>query len=392
MLEQVLEDRTITLRPTTAFVALDALRANLRAIRARVGDRVRIMAVVKANAYGHGLIRTARELLVAGADELGVAFLEEGIALRRAGVTAPILVLGGIIGRQVTHYLEHDLAITAASPFKLRQIEEIAAARGVRAKVHLKIDTGMERIGIHWDHADALFSAAAEARFSDVLGVFSHFSTSDEADPTHTRIQLERFLEATSWFSRNSLPTPPLHIANSGAILQHPDTFFEMVRPGALLYGFYPSEEVRRTVEVRPALSLVTRVVFFKVVRPNDPVGYGRKFRPARATRVVTLPVGYGDGYSRALGGRASVLLGGHRYPAVGSVTMDAIMVDVGSGSAYVGDEAVLIGRQGSEEITAEELAGLIGTIPYEVLTSIGARVPRVYLEPGEERSKYLSD
>ncbi|MBI2372596.1 MAG: alanine racemase [Deltaproteobacteria bacterium] len=393
MLEEVLEDRTITLRPTTAFVSLEALRGNLAAIRQRVGPGVRTMAVVKANAYGHGLIRTALELVRAGADELGVAFVEEGIALRRAGITTPILVLGGIIGGQIAHYLEHDLAITAASPFKLRQIEEVAAAMKRRAKVHLKLDTGMERIGIHWDHASALFEAASEARWSDVLGVFSHFSTSDEADLTHTKLQLERFLEALDWYRRTSVPMPARHIANSGGILQHPESFFEMVRPGALLYGFYPSHETDRTaVAVFPALSLVTRVVYFKVVRAKDPVGYGRKFRPDRPTRVVTLPVGYGDGYSRSLGDKAFVLVGGLRYPVIGSVTMDAIMVAIGDGTAYVGDEAVLIGRQGREEVGVEELADLVGTIPYEILTSIGARVPRIYLEPGEDRAKYLAE
>ena len=376
----MIDDDAIVLRPTTAYVDLKALRSNVRAIRASVGS-ARIMGIVKANAYGHGLIRTAKEILAAGVDQLGVAFLEEGIALRRAGIDAPILVLGGIIGNQINHFLEFDLAMTASSPYKLQQIEEMAAAAKTRAKIHLKVDTGMERIGIHWDTADKLFEAAIRVKHCDLLGVFTHFASSDSADPAYTKLQLERFEEALSFFTKHGLPMPPRHAANSGAILQHPSATFEMVRPGLILYGVYPSAAVARTIALEPVLSLKTRVVYFKVVRRGCPVSYDSTWAPASDTRVVTLPVGYGDGYARNLSGKAEVLIHGQRRSVVGRITMDAMMIDIGSSSAFNGDEAVLLGKQGDRAIRVEELADWLGTIPYEILTMINTRVPRQYVD-----------
>lgn len=380
MMSSVFDDDSIVLRPTTAYVDLPALRANVRAIRAHVPS-ARMMAVVKANAYGHGLIRTATELLAAGADELGVAFLEEGIALRKAGIEAPILVLGGIIGNQILHFLEYDLMITASSPFKLQQIEEASASLGKRAKIHLKVDTGMERIGIHWDTSEKLFEAAIRAKHCDLLGAFTHLASSDAEDKRYTGLQLERFDEACSFFERRSLPLPVRHVANSGGILQHPAATYEMVRPGLILYGVYPSPSVERTIHLEPVLSLKTRVVYFKVVRGGCPVSYDSTWAPPRDTRVITLPVGYGDGYARGLSGKAEVLVHGARRPVVGRITMDATMVDIADGSAYNGDEAVLLGKQGEEAIHVEELAAWLGTIPYEILTMINTRVPRHYLD-----------
>jgi alanine racemase len=381
-MQDVHDDPSLALRPTTAFVDLDALRRNLESLKTRVGS-ARILAIVKANAYGHGLVPVSRALLRFGADALGVAFLEEGIALRRAGIRAPVVVLGGIIGNQISHFLEYDLDITASSVFKLEQIEEVARSMDKRARIHLKVDTGMERIGMHWDTASPLFSAAVRSPHVEIAGVFSHLAHSDARSAEYTRLQLERFLEATSYFERESLPMPPRHLANSGAILQHPDTYFDMVRPGIALYGIYPSVEVARSVPLDPVLSLHTRVVYFKVVRAGSPVSYDGTWIPEEDTRVVTLPVGYGDGYSRGLSNRASVLIHGQHHPVVGRVTMDATMVDIGESSAYNGDEVVLLGRQGEASISCEELAELQGTIPYEVLTSLNTRVPRVYLEGG---------
>ena len=389
MISDVLQDESIALRPTTAWIDLAALRRNVAAVRRRVGDR-RIMAVVKANAYGHGLVRTAQALLDCGVDELGVAFLEEGITLRRAGVTAPTLVLGGIIGNQIQYFIEHDLQLTASSVFKLQQIEAVAAEMGRKAHVHLKIDTGMERIGVHWHNAAGLFDAAVAARHCVLEGVFSHLACSDSADPTYTQLQLARFAEATAYFADRGLPTPPLHIANSGAVLQHEAAWLDIVRPGLMLYGVYPSPDVRRTVALDPVLSLTTRVVYFKVVPERAPVSYDGLWIASKDTRVVTLPVGYGDGYARGLSMKAAVLINGRRYPTIGSVTMDATMVDIGGDSAFNGDEVVLLGTQGDEAIRCEELAGYLGTIPYEVLTMINTRVPRRYIEGDPIRSEYL--
>jgi alanine racemase len=369
----------ITLRPTVVEVDLGRLRRNLAAIRGHVGA-ARVMAVVKANAYGHGLVRVAQELAAAGADELGVAFLEEGIALRKAGLTLPILVLGGIIGNQVRHFLDHDLQITASSVFKLRQIDEVAGALGRRAQVHLKLDTGMGRLGVRWDRAEALFAAAVEARHCDLRGVFSHLANSDSADPRFTHTQTERFLSALEFFPRHGLPMPRRHLANSGGILQHPETILDMARPGILLYGVYPGPEVERSISVEPVLAFKTRVVYFKVVSGGSSVGYDLTWTAPSDTRVVTLPVGYGDGYSRALSNRGQVLINGRRHPLVGRLSMDQCSVDIADDSAYNGDEVVLIGHQRDGVITVEEVAEWVGTIPYEILTMINTRVPRQYV------------
>lgn len=365
------------LRPTRAEVDHSAIADNYRAIAAHVGRPV--MPILKANAYGHGLVEVARTLERLGAPQFGLAFVEEGIRLRQAGITTPVLVLGGVLGDQIPLYLEHDLQLTASSPDKLAAIDAAAGARGVRARVHLKFDTGMERIGVHWYSAHKLLDQVARARNVDVVGVFSHLAGSDDADPATTRLQRARFDEVVAGFAARGLPTPTRHLANSGAVLQHPDCWYDLVRPGILLYGVYPGPEVQRTIAVRPALRWVSKVVFFKVVRKGDPVSYGSTWAPAVDTRLVTVPVGYGDGYFRALSNRARVSIGGVERPVVGRVCMDQLLVDLGpDGTAYNGDEVVLLGGA----LTVERLAEWAGTIPYEVLTNVNTRVPRIHLRP----------
>lgn len=370
------------LRPTHVEVDLSAISDNYAAIGARVGP-AKVMPILKANAYGHGLVAVARHISAAGAPILGVAYLEEGVHLRQAGVTTPILVLGGIVGRQIPLFLDHDLTMTASSVDKLTAIEACAQARGVRAKVHLKIDTGMERIGVHWYSAEKLIDASLACRHVDVNGIFSHFANSDGGSDdakAATANQLARFREVLAVYDRRSVQPPMRHIANSGAILQHPDAFLDLVRPGILLYGVLPSDEVP-SMAVRPALSWRTPVVFFKVVRAGNAASYGSTWAPAVDTRVITLPVGYGDGYLRAMSGRAEVLVNGRRCPVVGRICMDQVMVDLGpTGTAYNGDEVVLIGGSGDARIAVEDLARWANTVPHEVLTSINTRVPRVYV------------
>jgi len=378
MMDDVLTDESIAVRPTTAWVDLDQLRENYEALRRHLGS-TKMMAIVKANAFGHGLLRISQELEALGVDELGVAYLEEGIALRRAGIRCPILVLGGIIGNQISHFLDYDLQLTASSVFKVEQIAAAAVAKGCRAQIHLKIDTGMRRIGVLAENAESLFEAAINAENCDIRGVFSHFASSDRQDPSAAIRQIERFDAAMSFFERRGLPMPVRHIANSGGILQHPSSHYEMVRPGCLLYGFYPSNEVSRGVLVRPILTLKSRVVYFKVVPESSAISYDGSWVAPRTTRVVTVPVGYGDGYPRGLSSNAEVLINGRSYPVVGKITMDALMVDIGEDSAYNGDEVVLLGGQGDLEIRAEDLAHKLGTIPYEILTAINTRVPRRY-------------
>jgi alanine racemase len=369
---------TDELRPTYLEVDLDVLAANYRALAAHVAP-ARVMPILKANAYGHGLVEVAKKLEAAGAPYVGVAYLEEGIRLRQQGVRLPVLVLGGIVGSQIPRFLEYDLTLTASSVDKLRAVEEHAAALGRPATVHLKIDTGMERIGVHWYSAEKLLEASLTCRHAQVEGIFTHFANADDRDLTHARLQLERFEEVLRFYERRSLPAPMRHAANSGAILQLPESHFDMVRPGILLYGASPSPDVPLTVPVRQALRWITRVVYFKVVKPGNPVSYGSQWTAPVPTRVVTLPAGYGDGYMRAMSGKAEVMLHGKRYPIVGRICMDQMMVAIGGDSAYNGDEAVLLGTSGSATITIEELAAWAGTIAHEVLTNINTRVPRVY-------------
>jgi alanine racemase len=338
------------------------------------------MPILKANAYGHGLIAVARHLVGLGATSFGVAFLEEAIALREAGVRVPILVMGGIFGDQIPIFLRHGLTLTASSVDKLRAIDDAARDLGVRAAVHLKVDTGMERIGVHWYNAHGLLERAAECRHLTVEGIYSHFANADAVDLTSARVQLERFLGVLQWYDKRGVRPPVRHMANSGAILQLCESYLDLVRPGILLYGVYPSAEVRKSIAVRPALAWRSRVVYFKVVKPGHPVSYGSTWQSDHQVRIVTVPVGYGDGYFRALSNTAQVAIRGKKYPVVGRVCMDQIMVNIEWDSAYNGDPVTLLGADGEALVTCEDVAAWAGTIPYEVLTNINTRVPRVYV------------
>ncbi len=367
------------IRPTHVEVNLGIIAQNYDAIRARVGA-ADVMPVVKANAYGHGIVEVARHLQKHGAQSFGVALLEEAIALRGAGVTAPILVFGGVATRQIPQFIAYNLMMTASSIDKLRQIDEAAAAAQTKVKVHLKIDTGMERIGVHWYSAEGLLEASLGFEHVEVAGIYSHFANSDADDLSDARRQLERFLEALEFYPKRGLKPPTRHIANSGGILQLPESHLDLVRPGIMLYGVYPSAESLRTVEVKAALSWKSEVVFFKVVQPGHAVSYGSTWKSDHPVRVVTVPVGYGDGYFRALSSRGQVLIRGERHPIVGRVCMDQFMVNLEWGTAYNGDVVTIIGSDGEHAISAQDVADWAGTIPYEVLTNLHARVPRVYV------------
>ncbi|SHF04488.1 alanine racemase [Thermomonas hydrothermalis] len=367
-------------RPTRIVVDLDALAGNLCAIRAHVG--VPVMAIVKANAYGHGLVPVARHLQQQGVGQFGVAFVEEGITLRRAGIDAPILVLGGILGRQAAQLIQHDLEITVSSLDKLRQVEAAAEALGRKAVIHLKIDTGMERIGVHSYSCGPLIEAAVASRWCQIKGIYSHLACADDPASPMTALQLERFHDACAHFERLSVPMPIRHLANSGGVLHFPATWLDMVRPGILLYGVLPDPAAQRNVPVVPVLSLISQVVYFKVVRAGNPVSYGATWAPPQDTRVITIPLGYGDGWPRALSNRGEVLVRGQRRPIVGRICMDQFMVDLGpDGTAYNGDDVVLIGCQGGQCIRVEDVAVQADTIGYEILTRLNERIPREYIQ-----------
>jgi alanine racemase len=367
-----------SVRATWAEVNLTRLEHNLAAIRQKVAP-AKVMLVAKANAYGHGLVEVSKAL-AEKTDYVGVAVLEEGILLRELGITAPIIVLGGIWRDQIFSYLRHDLTLTASSVERLEQIDAVAGQMRVKAKVHLKIDTGMERIGIHYYSAHLLQEAALRCPHIEVEGIFSHFANAAAGDLSHARLQLERFNEVLRFYERHSLPMPMRHIANSAAVLRLPESHFDMVRPGIMLYGVYPSRQVPQTIKVEPVLAWKSRVVYFKVVKPGHAVSYGSTWQSDHEVRLVTVPVGYGDGFFRSMSNRAQVIIRGRKYPQVGSICMDQLMINIEWDSAYNGDEVVLLGEMNGEQITVEDLAEWAGTIPYEILTNINTRVPRVYI------------
>lgn len=368
-----------SVRATWVEVNLLRLRQNLEAIRSHVSP-AKVMVVVKANAYGHGLAVVAK-YISSHVDYLGVAVLEEGILLRELGVKTPILVLGGIWGEQVPQYINFDLTFTASSVERLEQINAAAFEKKKKAKVHLKIDTGMERIGVQYFNAGTIQEAALRCKNVEVEGIFSHFANADAPDLQHAKIQLERFEETLHFYEKHSLPMPIRHMANSAAILRMPESTFDMVRPGILFYGVNPSVNIPATIPVRPALAWKSRVVYFKIVQPGHPVSYGSTWESDHPVRIITIPVGYGDGYFRSMSNKAQVILGGKKYPQVGRVTMDQAMINIEGDSAYNGDEVVLLGEKDGQVISAEDLAGWAGTIPYEILTNINTRVQRIYLD-----------
>lgn len=363
------------MRPTYLEVNLSQLRQNLEAIRARVSP-AKIMPMVKANAYGHGVDGVV-PFIEPYVDYIGVALVEEGIHLRELGIRKPILVAGATLCEQVPLFAEYDLILTGSSLELLERAEEIAHSTGTRIKTHLKIDTGMERVGAREYEAEELILKSAAYRHIFVEGIYTHLANSELADRTYSSLQLERFQEVLDLYKQHSLPLPPLrHVCNSGGILNLPEAYFDMVRPGVLFYGVYPGEEVDRVVEVKPALTWHSRVAYSKRTRPGRPVSYGSLWQAEEETGIVTIPCGYADGYFRRMTNRAQVIIRDKKYPQVGRICMDQFMVHIGDDEIKVGDEVILLGHG----IRAEDLAGWMGTNEYEVMTNISPRVPRVYV------------
>ncbi len=369
------------IRPTRVVVSLDQLARNLTEIRARVGS-VPVMPVVKSNAYGHGLIDVARHLERAGADALAVACVDEGIALRRGGVSLPVLVLSSNPIEQLEAALAEGLMPTLCSVDDLRRADVIAASLGRPARAHLKIDTGMGRLGAPVEQAVALIEASQGLRNLEIDGIYSHLANADATDLEHARRQLAK-LRWLRQFVLDRRITGRWHIAASGALLQLPEADLDLVRPGILLYGVYPSTQVAKNIDVCPVMTWQTRVSYVKEVSRGTSVGYGSTWCAPRTTRLATLPVGYGDGYARSMSGRAHVLIRGVRCPVVGRISMDQIVVDLGRVTCRVGEQAILVGRSGDEVVRWEDLARWSQTIPYEVFTRISARVPRMYIRGG---------
>jgi alanine racemase len=373
-------------RPAWAEIDLDGIAHNIRAFQQLLPRAARIMAVVKANAYGHGAVEVATAALEAGASRLAVAIVEEGIVLRQRGITAPIQLLGVSAPGTQRAVIEHDLIPTICTIDSARRFAEIGGKLGTSVKFHLKLDTGMGRIGVRPDDLPAFLTALKPLPHLEMEGVFSHFAKADEADKTYSARQLTRYRDCVTLVQEAGFRPRIRGLANSAAAIDLPDAVFDLIRLGISLYGLYPSDEVERErIRLRPVMSWKTRIVHLKTLPAGEAVSYGGRFVTQRPTIVATLPIGYADGFRRRLwsvGGR--VLVQGRCAPIIGRVCMDMTMIDVTDlPPVSLGDEVVLLGTQGDQAISADEMAAQLDTINYEITCLVGKRVPRVYRRDG---------
>ena len=367
-------------RPTHCCIDHAALCWNLQQIRAKVGARVKILSMVKANAYGHGAVAVAKTLLAAGGDALGVATLDEGIELRQSGIGAPILVVAGVYGDQLEQFFAHSLTPVIYDLSGLTELDAAVDKRGATIEIHLKIDTGMGRLGLRASELDSWLPRLNALKAVKIAGIFSHFSTAESVDGDYTKKQLEIFTSVVTRL-RGAAMTALFHFANSAATITQPAAYFDVVRPGIMLYGAYPSPAMAQQIALKPVLSWHTKILQLKKVPAGTSISYGQTFVTQRESLIATLPVGYADGYQRVLSNRGEALVRGKRAPVAGRVCMDLTMLDVTDiRNVQQGDEVVLLGRQGSGDISADEMAGWANTISYEIFTSIGARVPRIHI------------
>ena len=372
------------IRPTVATVDLEAIASNLRSIQGLLESEAPeagpgVIAVLKANAYGHGAARVGLALEAAGASILACADIEEGITLRDAGVTMPILVFGALSISDLDEVFARSLTPTVSSPAAARALERAAAERGVQLRCHLKIDTGMNRLGFRDDNLARTMPAVLGSRHLAFEAVYTHFATADLPESPFMDEQQVRFQRALGTLGAMGLRGARIHAANSAALLRDTRTWYDFVRPGLLLYGIVPPP-LATTLPLRPALSLVSRIVAVKGLRPGEGTGYGLRWSATEPRSIAVVPAGYADGLDTRLANRGAVLIRGRRMPIVGSVCMDMIMVDVTGLDASPGDEVVMIGRQGEEEITAHDVAAQIGAIPWEVVCRLGSRIERQYV------------
>ncbi|MBI5124195.1 MAG: alanine racemase [Candidatus Omnitrophica bacterium] len=369
-------------RPTWAEVDLSAIEYNYKQVQRLVGKDVRVMVVVKANAYGHGTVEISQVLERLGVDYLGVATTDEAVRLRDHGVKSPVLILGSVLPEEVKAARDRDITITLCNHELLYEIRKLAKADdapGAKVKVHIKIDTGMGRIGVWHEDALAFVKEASGEKNIALEGIYTHFSSAGR-DEFFTNYQIESFERLLISLEKNWIRIPLRHAANSIVTVDFKRAHLNLVRPGLIVYGMYPKHTFPKLIKLKPALSLKTKIVFIKDIPPGRSISYGRTFITQQHTKIATLPIGYADGYDRNLSNKADVLIRGARAPIVGKITMDQTMIDVGHvRGVKIGDEVVLIGKQGRDEIRIEKLARLAGTIAYHSVCAISNRVPRIY-------------
>lgn len=372
------------MHPTTLEVDLAAIRHNVAAIRDAVKP-AEVMAIVKADGYGHGAVPVARAALAAGATRLAVAHVSEGVALRQAGITAPIQVFGGFFREQMPAFVEADLEFTIITLDEALALATFALQRNRRVAVHVKFDTGMGRVGLPWHEAAAACEKLKKIRLFALTGLMTHFATADERDKTFAHEQLRRFRIVIEAAQQHGLAFRYRHAANSGAILDLPGAHLDLVRAGVSMYGYYPSTETSERIALQPALTWRSHLVQVKRVAAGTPISYGCTWRASQETVIGTIPVGYADGYNRRLSNKMHVVIGGRRVPVIGRVCMDMIHCDLGPEStARAGDEVVLLGRQGKAAVEMAEFCAALETIPYEITCMISKRVPRIYRNQAE--------
>ncbi|MCX6355511.1 MAG: alanine racemase [Candidatus Aureabacteria bacterium] len=366
---------------TWAEIDLGAVRENISRIRNRVGGGVKLLAVVKADAYGHGMSQISRAALDAGVSWLGVSNIYEALMLRKAHPRATILILSVGMAGHASALVRHNITPVICSHEMLDAVSHAASQSKKTVDIHIVVDTGMGRIGVWHERAFDFIKKASRVRSVRLQGLSSHFACSADRDLSFTKLQLDRFRGVIRKCAKVGIRFPLTHIANSGAILGLPSTSFTLVRIGIMMYGVYPSREVIKSIPITPALTLKTEICFLKDVPRGRSISYCRSYITYRDTKVATIPIGYGDGYCRLLSNRGEVLVHGQRAPIIGNITMDQTMIDVGHiPGVRVGDEVVLVGRQGENEITVNEIADLTGTIPYDVMCAMGKQVQhRIY-------------
>ncbi|MBI5559896.1 MAG: alanine racemase [Deltaproteobacteria bacterium] len=367
-------------RPTVALIDMGALKHNYGEIRKRLSPKTGIMAVVKANAYGHGDVEVSRALEGFGCESFAVAFTEEGINLRKGGIKSPILILGGVDKTQAEEAFSYELTPVVHDIAMARLLDGCARKTGRTKPVHVEIDSGMGRMGVLTEGVTAFFEEFKKLEGILLEGVLSHFSEADREGGEFSDRQLEVFLGALGKIRAMGYNPPYIHMANSAALLEKEESRFNIVRPGIMLYGAYPAPHLRNKIELLPVMQVKTRILQLKRVPAGFPVSYGRTFVTGRESTIATIPIGYGDGLPRRLSEKGEVIVRGRRAPMAGVICMDHTMIDCTNVEGVdVGDEVVIMGRQGSIDVLAEEIAEKTGTIPYEILCNISSRVRRVY-------------
>jgi len=371
------KNKYIGYRPTWAEINLNNLAYNFNQIKKLLAPKTKIMVCVKADAYGHGLIPVSKKLASCGVDYLGVASIDEGIKLREAGIDLPILILGLILKKDIQPVFKYKLTTTVCDEELARALNYKAKLLGEPVNVHIKVDTGMGRIGVLHQDAEELVKKIHKLKFINIEGIFTHFAFAD-INKDFTAYQIDLLNRLIQKLNKAGIYTPLIHAANSMGVIGYKNSHFNMVRPGLVIYGLYPKKDLK--LNLKAVLSLKTKVLFIKRLPKGYGVSYGHDYITRKTTTIVTLPIGYGDGYPRNLSNCAPVLILGKRFQISGRICMDQIMVDVGDFKVRLGDEAVLIGSQGKNKITAEELAFFSDTISYEIVCGLGSRVPRVYV------------